>query len=241
MMIMPSNQSNWWVHYWAGRRPGIMGHLYSPGGQRGPFPHLPYALDNGAFAGFHEGEWRALLNWACLSGVPPLWVAVPDVPGDGIGTNKRWAKYHREASRFGWPLAFVVQDGHCITDIPKEASVVFIGGGTEWKRNTIEYWCGNFPHVHVGRVGSGRMLRKCADAGAMSVDGTSWRSGKRNQQQVNELLRFLEDEHENATVGEAGIRRSTRPQGHIRPQSPMRQTSWPQIHGDADDRERKQG
>lgn len=236
MMIMPANQSNWWVHYWAGRAPGIMGHLYSPGGQRGPFAHLPYALDNGAFTGFREGEWKALLNWACLSGVAPLWVAVPDVVGDAEATLANWDRFHAEAARFGWPLAFVAQDGHTINDVPESASVVFVGGSTQWKHSTIEYWCKNFSHVHVGRVGSGRMLRRCADAGAKSVDGTSWRSGKKNQTQVNELLRFLkEHEHEDATVGAERVRRGARSERDVPAPSPVLAIARASVHDHADD------
>lgn len=195
MMIMPSNMSIPWVHYWAGRIPGSMGHLYSPGGQRGPYPWLPYALDNGAFTGFCEKEWRALLNWACLCGTPPLWIAVPDSPGDYVGTTRRWAKYHKEAARFGWPLAFCVQDGHCALDVPSEASVVFVGGGTEWKHKHIEYWAARFDRVHVGRISSPPLLRRCADAGVESIDSTAFRSGKNNQGSVRGLMKFLEEEY----------------------------------------------
>lgn len=33
MLVMPPNGAHWWVHYWAGRCPGLVGHLYSPGGE----------------------------------------------------------------------------------------------------------------------------------------------------------------------------------------------------------------
>lgn len=49
MIVMPANSSGWFWHSLA-RETGRLGHLYSPGGQRGPWPWFPYALDNGAYA-----------------------------------------------------------------------------------------------------------------------------------------------------------------------------------------------
>lgn len=46
---MPANSCGWFWHALA-RETGRLGHLFSPGGQRGPWPWFPYALDNGAFS-----------------------------------------------------------------------------------------------------------------------------------------------------------------------------------------------
>jgi hypothetical protein len=64
MIVMPSNWSAGLVHYLAGIYPGMIGHLYSPKGQRGPYPWLPYALDNGAFKNFDKYAWVKLLRWS---------------------------------------------------------------------------------------------------------------------------------------------------------------------------------
>jgi len=194
---MPSNGSCPWLHYWAGRAPGSVGHLYSPGGERGPYPWLPYALDNGAFAGFDAARWRALLRWSCLSGAAPLWVAVPDAVGDARATSALWEQYAPEAARYGWPLAFVVQDGHVAADVPQQAAVVFVGGTTAWKLRTMKSWCAAFPRVHVGRVNTGARLRECWAAGAESCDGTGF--GRGDKKQLADLLRFLEEQE---AVGE---------------------------------------
>ena len=198
MLVMPTNGSYPWLHYWAGRAPGSVGHLYSPGGQRGPYPWLPFALDNGAFTGFDEREWFALLRWTCLCGSRPLWAAVPDVVGDAAATSERWQRYAGEVARFKYPTAFVVQDGHQVVDVPPTAAVVFVGGSTEWKRQTITYWCDHFPRVHVGRINTYRWLRYCADAGAESCDGTGF--GRGDKKQLAGLMQFLREE-------EAGARR----------------------------------
>lgn len=235
-MVLPANYSNGWVHYWAGRCPGIVGHLYSPGGQRGPYPWLPFALDNGAYAGFDAARWVALLRWACLSGGRPLWVAVPDVVGDAKATRERWEQYSPEAARFGWPLAWVAQDGAAIGDVPSGASVVFVGGSTAWKEETLPYWCANWPRVHVGRVNGYRMLRRCADLGAESCDGTGW--GRGDKKQLAGLMQFLEEEekqHGNGALGASGVRSGSLVGGNIPVNPPMRQTAWPSVDRDADD------
>lgn len=190
---MPSNQSNPWVHYWAGRKPGSVGFLFSPGGEYGPYPWLPFALDNGAFKGFSESRWKSLTRWACLSGYRPLWLAVPDRVGDAKKTSSLWQEYAPWSRGFGWPLAFVVQDGHTLQDIPTDAAVVFVGGSTDWKRRTIPYWCDGFKRVHVGRINTYRWARYCYDAGAESIDGTGMNRG--DKKQLAGIIKLLEEIH----------------------------------------------
>ena len=84
MIVMPSNNCKWQVHYWQGVYGGL-GHLYSIGGFRGPYPHLPYALDNGRFPAWSSGkEWSEadylkLLDKASGAARAPMWALVPDV------------------------------------------------------------------------------------------------------------------------------------------------------------------
>lgn len=58
MIVMPANSCGWFWHALA-RETGRLGHLFSPGGQRGPWPWFPYALDNGAFACWRPTKKRA--------------------------------------------------------------------------------------------------------------------------------------------------------------------------------------
>lgn len=184
---MVSNQTSVTTGYLAGRYVGKVGHLYSPGGQRGPWSFLPYALDNGAYSAFlaktewEPESWLALLEWAKLSGRDPRWVLVPDVVGDRAGTLRAWDQWSPAAFSYGWPLAFAVQDGMVAADVPPEASVIFVGGSTAWKWRTVAQWCRAFERVHVGRVNSYRRLWQCADAGAESTDGTGWMRGDKKQ------------------------------------------------------------
>lgn len=197
-MIQISNQTGLEVGLLAGRYPGRIGHLYSPGGQRGPWPEIPYALDNGAWPAFKNGRtwdeagWRDLMRWAALSGIPPLWALVPDVVGDRDGTLERWPVYAPTVVAYGWKCGFAVQDGMTFADVPDEQCMLFLGGSTEWKEAAIAPWCAAFPgRVHVGRVNTWRRLVKCWRAGAVSVDGTGWfhKAGNQNA----DLRKFLRE------------------------------------------------
>ena len=194
MVVMLTNNTGIRVGYLAGRFPGKIGHLYSPGAQIGPFEFIPFGLDNGAFGhneDWDEQAWLHLLDWARISGQEPRWCIVPDVVGDRDRTLDRWHIYSRVAAMYGWPLAFAVQDGMTPKDVPADASVVFVGGTTEWKWRTVGMWCGYFKRVHVGRVNTYRRLWECHNAGAESIDGTGWMRG--DQRQYRGLVAYLEE------------------------------------------------
>lgn len=188
---MLANNTGIEVGYLAGKYPDRIGHLFSPGAQRGPFPFCRYGCDNGAFGpkGFQLEGWIKLLEWAKLSGQSPLWVLVPDVVGDREKTLASWHEHHSIAVKYGWPIAFAVQDGMTARDVPYDADVVFVGGSTFWKWSTMHRWCKDFPRVHVGRVNVYRRLWECHDAGAESTDGTGFTRG--DQRQKRGLCAYL--------------------------------------------------
>lgn len=188
MIVMPSNNTGIAVGYLAGKYPGRLGHLFSPGGERGPYPYMPYALDNGAYGAFtrkqpwQPGPWQELLEWAANSGQQPRWCLIPDVVGDRLATMALWQEWADLVRvKYGWPLAFAAQDGMTPFDVPKSADVVFLGGSTEWKRQAIRPFCEVHRRVHVGRINTYRWLRFCEEAGAESIDGTGWTRGDNEQ------------------------------------------------------------
>jgi hypothetical protein len=186
MRVMPANNSKAIVHYWAGTYPGMLGHLYSPGGFRGPYDWLPFGLDNGAFPAWTKGEawdeaaYRGLLERVAKAHHTPLWVLVPDVVADRDATLRSWERWAPELRGYGWPLAFAVQDGMTVGDVP-DADVIFVGGSTVWKRRTMETWCKSFKRVHVGRINTEKWLWRCVEVGAESCDGTGWFRGDPDQ------------------------------------------------------------
>ncbi len=203
LVVMPSNNTGAVVRDLADRFPGRLAHLISPGGWRQPL--LPYALDNGAFGAFikqqpFDGEaFLGLLDKAriheqlYLDKLPgrktPMWVAVPDVVQDAKATLASWDEWVPKLKPYGWPLAFVVQDGMKPEDVPGKADVVFVGGSVEWKWATVSRWAGYFDRVHVGRVNSPARLEELEDMGVESCDGTGWFRG--DQDQLNGLIAFL--------------------------------------------------
>ena len=189
MMVMVSNNGGAGMHYLAGRFPGRVGHLYSPAGWDAVKPRkwLPFALDNGAFTGFDEAAFFGMLDQIKLSGLKPRWVAVPDAVSDRGQTLSNWERYWRRCAEYGWPLAFVVQDGMKPEDVPEDAAVVFVGGSMIWKLRSLEEWAQRFDRVHVGRINTERLLWVCHDAGIESVDGTGWYHDK----QFADLEKYL--------------------------------------------------
>lgn len=188
-LVMPANNTGAKMREIAAAYPGHLGHLFGPAGWRTPW--LPYALDNGAFPAWANGTaWdEAAFLALCESarkhedqgGEPPLWVVVPDVVTDKEATKARWLEWAPRLRRYGWPLAFAVQDGMHEHDVPPDADVVFVGGSTKWKWTTANLWGYLFPRVHVGRVNSYRLLWRAFEAGAESCDGTGWFRGDRRQ------------------------------------------------------------
>jgi hypothetical protein len=199
---MPANNCGWQVHYWQGKYGGL-GHLYSPGGgNRGPYDHLPHALDNGRFPCWSSGRrWDADLYITFLrhyrvanhaGASPPLWALVPDVVGDADETMREWEAWAPVVRRElpGVPLAFAAQDGMTPANVPKEAEVVFIGGTDSFKSWAVEAYCAELPCVHVGRVNGARGLLRCWQAGAVSCDGTGWFRGDQAQRAALEAFLY---------------------------------------------------
>lgn len=201
MIVMPSNNTSWVVHYWAGKY-GNIGHLYGPARVERPMPHLPYALDNGAF-----GAWAAKRDWDsgeftrhveryAFQALRPAWLVVPDVVANAEATLVKWQDWAPLLrDRYHIELAIAVQDGMTPRDVQKlcpKPDLVFVGGTTEWKWSTVRGWCDLFPRVHVGRVNTGEALRICRDAGAESCDGTGWFRGK--PAQIMDLGHFLREQ-----------------------------------------------
>jgi hypothetical protein len=198
LTVLVANNSGKEARRLAATHPGRIGHLYGPGGWRGPFPEFPYALDNGAFPAFSRGvEWDAapfldLCERAAAASIAPRWIAVPDVVCDRDRTLASWDRWAPELrERFGWPLAFVVQNGMTASDVPDDAALIFVGGDTKWKRETAAYWRTARPRVHIGRVNGERDLWRYHHAGAESCDGTGWFRGDRRQ--LDGLWYYLAD------------------------------------------------
>ncbi len=193
---MVTNNTGWRTHYLQGKYGGL-GLLMSPDGLRGPYPHLPYALDNGAFPAWANGkEWdqRSFekgLEWGRKQNLKPRWVVVPDVVTEAEATIERWHDWAPRMANLGFKLALAVQDGMTAQDAQTlNPDVIFVGGTKLWKMQTLSMWCAEFPRVHVGRINGLAGLMACHAAGAESVDGTGFFRGSRTQ--LGGLIKYIE-------------------------------------------------
>jgi hypothetical protein len=190
MIVMPANSTGWLWHCLA-RETGRIGHLYSPGAERGPWPWFPYALDNGAFAAWDSKKnlwdetrwsvdaWRRLIFWAEARQQKPRWAIVPDVPGNAEATLERFDRFANEVP---FLKALAVQDGMTVEQARAlNPDVIAIGGTTGWKWETVEMWAAEFERVHVLRCNSPDKLDYLEQLGVESCDGTGWNRGDRTQ------------------------------------------------------------
>jgi hypothetical protein len=84
-----------------------------------------------------------------------LFVPVPDIPGDAAWTLVQY--YAWRSCFYGWPVAYVAQDGQEDLPFPDGFDVLFIGGTTDWKLGNGATSCiyralhlGK--RIHIGRV-----------------------------------------------------------------------------------------
>jgi hypothetical protein len=198
-MVMPANNSSSIVHFWAGRYPGRIGWLVGPTAMPKTKlrPWMPFALDNDAFSAWTKAtEWDAdawvkMLGTVRASGLSPRWVLVPDVVCDRDATLRNWDRYAPVAASYGWPLAIAVQNGMTPADLPPDC-VVFVGGSSDWKWQSLPMWVATGRRVHVGRVNE--ILHTCERLGVESVDGTGWMSASEHGRQAKALAAWLAGE-----------------------------------------------
>ena len=132
-----------------------------------------YAIDNGAFTRFQESKFFKMLN-ASTEYDPPMFVVCPDVVGCHDRTLALWYHYKPLIRPYGYPIAFVAQDGCTPETIPASADWIFVGGKDPWKEENIHHFVGLGKPVHVGRVNTMKRLKYCESLGVDSVDGTGW-------------------------------------------------------------------
>jgi hypothetical protein len=195
MTVLIATNTNGKLHYLAGRYPGRVGWMMSPATRfQEPRQWLPYAIDNGRFnpKAWEEPRFFDLLDRCRMARYKPLWVAVPDELGDAQRTREMWFDYEPRLRRYGWPLAFVAQDGQELADVPRSADLIFIGGTTEWKWRYAATFAACYPRIHVGRVHAIDKIEYCQRLGVESTDGSGFFRGGEDNIKVTRLEEFLE-------------------------------------------------
>lgn len=139
-------------------------------------PHARFAIDNGAFSGFDEKAFNALLAREFERRHNCIFVCAPDIVGSAVRTLELFDLYKDKLT--DWPVALVIQDGQQDHRIPwDEIDAVFIGGSTEFKLSQhvhqivktaklFKKW------VHAGRVNTPKRYEYFKEMGVDSIDGT---------------------------------------------------------------------
>lgn len=157
--------------------------LLSPKGNSLRTEGMPYALDNGAWTAYQQGQpfdEDAFVRAVDVVGEGAEWIVLPDVVQGGMASLDFSLTWMERLKGIPTKLLIAVQDGVQIEDLAHHLSPtvgIFIGGSTAWKEATAGAW-GSLArrrncHLHVGRVNTVRRIRICAAAGANSIDGTS--------------------------------------------------------------------
>lgn len=140
---------------------------------------IPWAADNDCFQVLDADAFTRMLDR--IQPLPGcLFVTCPDFVGDHEATLVQFYRWSSAIKRRGLPIAFVLQDGCTVRDVPwLDIDAVFIGGTTHFKLGaTAERivlaarergkW------VHMGRVNSEKRIRYAEEIGCDSVDGSGW-------------------------------------------------------------------
>lgn len=157
---------------------------------------LPWAADNGAFAGFNERRFLRMLD-RIEGRTGCLFVAAPDVVADAEATLNLFGGWRQEIAGRGLPVAFVAQDGLEALRVPwGRFDALFLGGSTEWKLGKhAEALCrkakARGKWVHMGRVNTRHRIRLAATWGCDSVDGTGF--SRWPEARIPKGLRWIEE------------------------------------------------
>ena len=138
---------------------------------------VTWCADNGCFsAKWDAGKWWAWLQANADHASSCAFAVAPDVVADHEATMARSLPWLPKIREFGYPVAFVLQDG--AHDLPwDDFDVLFIGGSTAYKlgpdaRALTTEAKAHGKWVHMGRVNSFRRIEYAAWIGCDSADGT---------------------------------------------------------------------
>jgi hypothetical protein len=139
-----------------------------------------WACDNACFSNFDSAAYVKMISKA--QGQPRLkFVTIPDSVGDAAETNKLFKIWFPIFERyFNVPLAYVLQNGILINDIPWDnIEALFIGGTTEFKlgpevAKIVEVAKSKDKWIHMGRVNTIKRIDYAESIGCDSIDGSSF-------------------------------------------------------------------
>jgi len=177
---------------------GMMGLLQTPATAYQLGGVQTWAMDNGCFTEKYPGDdaYLATLDKYDEHRDRCLFVAAPDVVGDGPATLALFPTMAARIKQRGWPVALVAQDGMTPDQIPwRDVDWLFVGGSTEWKMGLaaarlITAAVDRGVKVHAGRVNSAKRFAYFAALGCDTADGTFLAFGpEQNAPQIRAWMR----------------------------------------------------
>lgn len=140
---------------------------------------MPWCLDNDCFQSYDpDAILQMLRRFQGLSGC--VFATLPDVVCDHAATRLLFSAWIGTYQRYGYPPAFVLQNGVTSDEVPWDSiRAVFIGGDDPFKFSDVvrvivaeakrrDHW------VHMGRVNTLRRIRYAHSIGCDSTDGTGF-------------------------------------------------------------------
>jgi hypothetical protein len=148
---------------------------------------IPWAADNDCFQALGETPYQRMLRLLSyrrmlksLTGLSGCkFVVAQDVVGDWKATREAFDQWHPEVAATRLPIAYVIQDGQPVADVPwRQIDALFVGGSTEFKCSDQAHdlvRAAQWRHMwtHMGRVNTARRMTLAKSWGCDSVDGTS--------------------------------------------------------------------
>lgn len=140
---------------------------------------MQWACDNDCYQKLDREAYIRMLKRH--AGIPNcLWVVAPDVVADAKATLTRFKMWQPVLRYFGYPVAFVGQDGLQPEEVPwNDFECFFIGGTTSWKLGHMAFSIAEQAKskgkwLHMGRVNSRQRMIYAKSIGCDSVDGTTF-------------------------------------------------------------------
>lgn len=135
-----------------------------------------WAADNGCFLRYDPARILSMLRrYQSVSGC--LWIVVPDVVRDAGETLRLYHQWRDVYRLYGYPLAFVAQNGIEQYQLEWDFECLFIGGDDAFKySDTVRHFVAEAKRrgkwVHNGRVNTPERILYSRAIGCDSFDGT---------------------------------------------------------------------
>lgn len=141
--------------------------------------NLPWACDNDCFFSYNPmAIYGMLQKYKGLSGC--VFINAPDVVQNHAATLKRFHIWERIIHNMGYPVAFTIQNGCTVKDVPwSKCEAIFIGGDNRFKyspevRSIVLEAAQRRLWIHNGRVNTPERIKYSRVIGCTSFDGTGY-------------------------------------------------------------------